>query len=71
MKNAQNHEPITSNEFFLLMRLLQHLEDQGEIPGSTEADWQTIYEKLSSGCYKARQLEMKNRVQRITHHLST
>jgi hypothetical protein len=52
MKNEQNKEPITASEYFSLMRLLQHLEDQGEIPGADETDWQTIYGKLNHQCYE-------------------
>jgi hypothetical protein len=54
MRNQQNKEPITSAEYFSLMRLLQHLENEGEIPGASETDWQTIYEKLNYQCCETR-----------------
>ncbi len=46
MKNQPNNtEPLTASEIFLLMRLLQHLEDQLQLPEGQ--DWQTIYDKLN------------------------
>jgi hypothetical protein len=52
MKNELNEAPITSAEFFLLMRLLQTLEDSDTLP--QDQDWQTIYAKLSAQCLAAR-----------------
>ena len=57
MKNQPNNDPITSAEYFMLMRLLQTLEDQGGIPGSEQANWQTIYDKLNAQCYNANKAE--------------
>lgn len=47
MKNTPNAQPLTSKEYFALMRLLQTLENLGNTPGSEEHDWQTIYDKLN------------------------
>lgn len=52
MKNETNNEPITSAEYFLLMRLLQTLENEDNLP--PDQDWQTIYAKLSAQCLEAR-----------------
>lgn len=53
MKNTRNEEPITANEYFSLMRLLQTLENAGYIPGEKERDWQEIYSKLNHQCMTA------------------
>ncbi len=52
MKNETNNDPITSAEYFLLMRLLQTLENDDNLP--PDQDWQTIYAKLSAQCLEAR-----------------
>jgi hypothetical protein len=57
MLNQQNHEPIAAAEYFSLMRLLQHLENQGPIPGAEETDWQAIYAKLNASCLRTRNAE--------------
>ncbi len=54
MLNNQNDSPITSKEYFLLMRLLQHLENEGTLPIEESADWQEIYNKLNYNCLIAR-----------------
>jgi len=54
MKNQTNTEPLKSSEYFALMRLLQTLENLGEIPGADSTDWQTIYDKLNNACLEAR-----------------
>jgi hypothetical protein len=54
MLNQRNNEPMSSAEIFLLMRLLQHLENRGQLPEEPGMDWQTIYAKLNHSCFKAR-----------------
>jgi hypothetical protein len=54
MTNESNSEPLTSAEWFLLIRLLQHLENEGTLPEEAGCDWQVIYAKLNEGCRKAR-----------------
>jgi len=57
MKNNQIEEDLTGKELFSIMRLLQHLENNGEIPGDEEVDWQAVYGKLSYASYKATKSE--------------
>lgn len=56
MLNVRNTLPLTRAELFLLMRLLQHLENTGELPVEANVDketWQTIYSKLNYTCLQA------------------
>lgn len=57
MLNLKEEEPLTSAELFLLMRLLQHLEDEEQLPEKDDHDWQNIYSKLNHLCLKVRDRE--------------
>ena len=56
MENLPIATPITSQEFFLLMRLLQTVEGQRRLPDIARepTTWQNIYGKLVHQCAQAR-----------------
>lgn len=60
MLNKRNEEALTGSELFLLMRLLQHLENTGQLPVEERVSkdtWQTIYSKLNHSCLHAHRNE--------------
>lgn len=50
MINKPIKEFMKAGELFLLMRLIQHCENYGQLPIEVGADWQTIYSKLIHQC---------------------
>ena len=69
MKNQPDETPITSKEYFALMRLLQTLEDEKHpvlfggpnvaYSDGVKIDWQTIYDKLNAQCYNTNKQERR------------